>query len=204
MDNKNIEKIFDFATTVSTLKNELRFKASKDVKGDTVASHTWRMSLLVFMIAQELKLDIDVLRATKIALIHDLPEAITGDLDAYLVFKNNELKINKDDEEKQAMELIKSKLPEGVGEEIYDLWKDYNEKNSLEARFVYSMDKVEGVWSYLEFQNNGFHDNGLVATYHNPGYELFPELKPVLDYVRKYIKEEFKKRDIEWKKEYEV
>jgi len=57
---ENIEKIFEFATTVGKLKEEFRFKASKDIKGDTVAAHTWRMSLLIVIVAQELKLDIDI------------------------------------------------------------------------------------------------------------------------------------------------
>ena len=199
----NIDKIFEFATVVGKLKKELRFKSSPDIEGDTVASHVWRLTLLLVIIAQELELDINILKAVKIALIHDLPEAITGDIDAKIIYENNKIKDQKNLDEIGAIKNLKKMLPKKVGNEIYGLWKDYEKKGSPEARFVYSMDKIEGLWSYLEFQKGDFHNNDLVATYINEGYQNFPEIKEVLDYVKNRVKKEFKKRNIEWKKEYD-
>jgi putative hydrolase of HD superfamily len=174
---ENIEKIFEFATVVSSLKTELRFKAAKNFEGDTVASHIWRLILLLVIISKELNLKIDILHAIKIALIHDLPEALVGDIDALLVFNNKELKIKKNKDEKIAIKKIIKILPENIGQEIYELWKDYDEKNSPEARLVYSLDKIEAIWTNLELETGQFDNNDLKATHINVGYKTYPELK---------------------------
>ena len=83
---KNIKQIFDFLHKVENLKRTYRFKTIKNIEGDSVADHTWRLTLMTFIIADELKLDINILKSLKLALTHDIPESITDDIDARLVY----------------------------------------------------------------------------------------------------------------------
>jgi len=79
MEKENIEKIFDFMHVVNDLKKTKRY-GEFDVYKESSADHSWRLALMSFILADEIKLDIDVLKAVKIAIVHDLPEAITGDI----------------------------------------------------------------------------------------------------------------------------
>ncbi|MGH2411415.1 MAG: HD domain-containing protein, partial [Chloroflexota bacterium] len=44
---------------------------------ESVAAHSWRLAVLAWIVASEVGLDAN--RAMAIALMHDLPEAVTGD-----------------------------------------------------------------------------------------------------------------------------
>ncbi len=204
MKDRNIEKIFELASLISRLKDEKRFKTVKNFDGDTVAAHSWRLAILVFLIAEELKLDINVLRAVKLALVHDFPEAVTGDLDAHLLYKNVKLRKDKIDNEIVAIDKISSILSFSGKEELKKLWNEYSEADTKEARYVYVLDKIEGVYTFIEPSDSNHYNNpDLIATYCIKGYKLFPELKPVLDFVQNKIKLKFDERDFPWKKEYD-
>lgn len=199
----NLEKVFNFATLISKLKTEKRFKATKKFDGDTVASHSWRLAVLTFLIAEELSLDIDILRAVKLALVHDFPEVITGDIDAHLTYKNSDLRASKAEKENIAIDKLSAILSGLQGTEIKNLWKEYSERKTEEAKYVHVLDKVEGLYTFIEVEKADHYNNyDLMATYCVKGYKIFPELKPVLDFIQNKVKKNFEDNDIEWKEEY--
>jgi putative hydrolase of HD superfamily len=199
----NLEKVFNFATLISKLKTEKRFKATKKFAGDTVASHSWRLAVLTFLIADELNLDINILRAVKLALVHDFPEAITGDIDAHLVYKNKNLKVEKFEKENIAIDELSAILSGLQGTEIKNLWTEYSEQKTKEAKYVHALDKVEGLYTFIEVDRaDHYHNYDLMATYCIKGYKNFPELKPVLDFIQNKVKKNFEDNGIEWKAEY--
>jgi putative hydrolase of HD superfamily len=200
----NLEKVFNFATLISKLKTEKRFKATKKFDGDTVASHSWRLAVLTFLIAEELKLDVDILRAVKLALVHDFPEAITGDIDAHLVHNDNHLKTEKIEKENIAINELSAVLSDLQGIEIKNLWMEYSNQESKEAKYVYALDKIEGLYTFIEVDGvDHYHNYDLMAKYCVEGYKIFPELKPVLDFIQNKVRKKFEDNGIEWKKEYD-
>jgi putative hydrolases of HD superfamily len=200
---ENLEKIFDFLHVVCELKNTKRY-GTYDIEADSSADHSWRLSLMSFVIADELKLDIDILKAMKIAIVHDLPEAITGDI-AYMEIKNgNVTKEEKQKNEIIAMKKLKSLLPEKVGEEIIGLWEEYEYSKTKEGMFIKALDKIETITHVVERGRN-YNDLDLIATYPDRYVNVknFPELIPVLKELKKRLRKEFEKRGLEWKKEYD-
>jgi 5'-deoxynucleotidase YfbR-like HD superfamily hydrolase len=205
MENKkeNLEKIFDFLHVVCDLKNAKRY-GKYDIDADSSADHSWRLSLMSFILCDELKLDIDRLKAMKIAIVHDLPEAITGDI-PYMEINNGS--ITKEEKQKNEILAIKKMteiLPEKIGKEIYELWEEYEYSKTREGLFIKALDKIETIAHVIE-KGRDYSDLDLIATYPDKYVNLknFPELIPVLKELKSRLKKEFEKRGLLWKEEYD-
>ncbi len=197
----NIGKIFDFLNIVSGLKKARRY-GKYNIDADSSADHSWRLCLMSFVIADELKIDIDVMRAMKIAIVHDLPESITGDIPYMDVYNGHILKENKQKDEIQAMNKIVRTLPERIGKEIYDLWEDYDQAKSREALFIKALDKIETT-THVSESVRGYTDLDMIAMYPDKHVNKFKQLKPILSELKSRLKIEFRKRGLPWKKEYD-
>jgi putative hydrolase of HD superfamily len=198
----NLEKIFDFLHKIENLKSTLRYNKTTSGRKESTAEHTWRLALITFIIADELKLNIDVNKAIKIALVHDLAEALTGDIDAILIAEG---KFSKDEKEKQEIEAImnlQKTLPEVIGKEISDLWHEYNDCKTSEAKFVKALDKIETLTQLAESGYKVYDKPEFIANYANKSVKSFPELSEMLKIVKRKLKAEFDKGNIEWKEEY--
>ena len=201
MEENNIEKIFDFLRVVCDLKKSIRY-GEYDIDADSSADHSWRLALMTFIIADEINLCIDKFKAVKIAIVHDLPEAITGDI-AYMKIYNGKMsKEEKQKKEIEAMKKLKSLLPEKVGKEINELWEEYEYSKTKEALFVKALDKMETLAHIIE-KGKRYTDLDLIATYTDKHVKNFPELKKVLKVLKARLKKEFEKRKLPWKKEYD-
>jgi len=86
----DLNKFLKFLELAGKLKTTIRFSTvdeSLKLLRDTSASHSWRLSLLVILMTDELKLNINKQRALEIAIVHDIAESITGDIDATLIHR---------------------------------------------------------------------------------------------------------------------
>ena len=132
---QDIEKIFEFLHIVGNLKSTIRFSKSINMPKDTSASHSWRLALMTMIVSDGLNLDIDKLQAFKLAIIHDIAESITGDIDYRRIAAGEITKEEKQRLEYLAMNQLKEILPKHMGEEIYQLFEEYeNMDNKLLKR----------------------------------------------------------------------
>jgi len=204
-EDKNLKKILNFLHQIGKLKETYRFGESKTLKGDSSADHSWRLALMAAVIANELKLNLDMEKVLKIALIHDLPEAITGDIDARLIAQGKVTKEEKHRKEKEAMEKIQKSLPPKIGKEIYRLWQDYEKGGSKEAKFIKALDKIETLTHFTGIKApNKIDTPELLVVYGNKEVKNFPQLENMFKLVKKEIKKDFKKNGVPWKKEYSI
>ena len=91
-------------------------------------------------------------------LTHDLVEAEVGDVP---YFDRSERRAMKAERERGAIELIRTRLGGAVGQEIYDLWHEYEAKETPEAKFAGALDHLEvqaqhnladiGTWTPIEY-----------------------------------------------------
>ena len=125
------------------LKNELRNGRTSNEKRESVAEHTWRVSLMILVFSNFLDQKICLEKALKIAIVHDLAEIITGDKPYFMYEGQKEMKQARFDQELNAMKHIKNLLPKTIGNELFELWKEFEEGKSYEAKFVKSIDKIE-------------------------------------------------------------
>ncbi len=201
---ENIEKIFNFLQEAEKLKSTLRYCHTTSGRKESTAEHSWRLALMSFMIAEELKLDLDLNRVMKIALVHDLAEALTWDIDAILVANGEVTKEEKERQEIEAMKKIQATLPDSLWKSIFDLWNEYNEAKTKEAIFMKALDKLE---TSVQFEETGYeiYDNHeYIAIYPDKHVKKVPELLGFLKELKKRLKVEFEKWGFEWRDEYDV
>ncbi|KAK1416180.1 hypothetical protein QVD17_31969 [Tagetes erecta] len=139
----------DFLTLCHSLKTTKRKGwVNHGIKGpESIADHMYRMSLMA-LIAGDLP-GINRERCIKIAIVHDIAEAIVGDITP----SDGVPKVEKSRLEQAALNEMCNVLGGGMrAEEIKELWREYEDNASLEANLVKDFDKVEMILQALEYE----------------------------------------------------
>ncbi|MEO8108576.1 MAG: HD domain-containing protein [Ginsengibacter sp.] len=140
---KQITSILKVLALAERLKFELRHSYTSSGRQESVAEHTWRMSLMAVLIEPLLTQKVDTARLLKMIILHDLVEAEATDVSALDVLRNPEIKLAKIEKEKQAIENLRSTLKDTNGQEIYDLFYEFEEKQTYESKVANALDKLE-------------------------------------------------------------
>ena len=103
---------------------------------ESVADHTYAMAIIGMVLSDSQKYNTE--KILKMVLLHDLAESITGDLTPEQKSKEEKLIL-----ENETIEKILKNLPENLQKQYQNIWNEYQENNSEEARFVHQIDKLE-------------------------------------------------------------
>ncbi|GAA0075886.1 HD domain-containing protein [Clostridium sp. CTA-5] len=136
-------KVLEVIKLGEKLKFEMRHSWLSNGRQESVAEHTWMVSLMALLIEPYLTQKVDSSRLLKMIIIHDLVEAEAGDIPAFDTMNNDDLKKLKSEKEIKAIENIRDTLGNGLGEEVYNLWFEFENKNTYEAKVANAMDKLE-------------------------------------------------------------
>ncbi|MFB6175259.1 MAG: HD domain-containing protein [Candidatus Nanohalobium sp.] len=121
---------------------------------ESVADHSWGVAFLTLFYADEA--DVDVEKALKIAVVHDIAEAETGDLVTRAIDEKQDVdEEEKEEMEKEVVEELSGLLESG---ELEQLWKEYEERESREAKFVKDMDMIDMCLQALKYEKEGSYD----------------------------------------------
>lgn len=96
--------------------------------------------MLACLTAPHLERPINLERALKIIIVHDLIEAIVGDVPYTEVGARQE---NKTKNEHAAIDQLVTTLPAPAAEETKELWFEYENLTTPEAHFVKALDNLE-------------------------------------------------------------
>lgn len=204
MKEQKISDILKFLQRSKDLESAKRYRVSLRGTQNTVAEHSWRIGLMAFVIAAECKINIDMAHTLGLALVHDLAEAKTGDIDAYAQIQGGaEVIKEKATQEALAMHQMTDDL--SFGDWIYSLWREYEDQTTTEAKFVKALDKIEGFLHIAEGEVNMYIPKEFHADYANKAVEAFdeathhfPELKNLLDTVKEDLRTQFEKIGVKW------
>jgi putative hydrolases of HD superfamily len=200
---ERMEKLYRFFQACAKLKSTYRYSTVPELKNkDSSADHSWRSALMAFMLAEELKLELDVCHAMKLLIVHDLPEAQNGDYDAHLVFAGKVTKEQKLQEEKEALYSITDSLPSDTAEEIRSLWKEFELSRTPEARFAQAIDKLEGMMTIVDA--HAIKEPELSGSYGNKCSQECQQIIPVVRHMKTDLKKVFSEKGFMWKKEYDI
>jgi putative hydrolase of HD superfamily len=158
--------------------------------------------MLAYALHDFYRVDCDIARAVKILAVHDLAEAVTGDIDYRDIVEGKASKSDKAKLEDAAMQRLTSGIG-AFGKEVYALFREYEEQKTKEARFARACDKLEAVSHLIKLGWEVFDAPQIVTFYANDAVRAVPELVPFLRELKKDLKEEFKRGDIPWKPEYD-
>jgi len=120
---------------------------------ESVADHTFRTAVLC-MIFSDLE-DLDGLKMIRMALLHDLPETIIGDLTP------SEKTGEALEREDAAMKHLLSLLPEGLQQRYLKIWLEYIECKTEEAAVVRQLEKLEMTLQAREYEEVQLSPKGL-------------------------------------------
>lgn len=128
--------------------------------GESIADHMYRMSIMTMLAPPALSSRLDIPRCTKMALVHDMAEALVGDLTPV----DKVPKVEKSRREAETMDYLCNSLLGKVhggenGASIREIWQEYEDSETAESHFVHDVDKVELMLQMVEYERA--HDTTL-------------------------------------------
>ncbi|XP_024529927.1 HD domain-containing protein 2 [Selaginella moellendorffii] len=142
--------VIHFLTLCQRLKTTKRAGwLNRDVKNaESIADHMHRMAIMALIAADIPGIDKD--RCVKMAVVHDIAEAIVGDITPADGIPKDE----KSRRERAAIDEMCDILENGrAASEIRELWNEYESNLSPEAKLVKDLDKVEMILQALEYES---------------------------------------------------
>ncbi|RIA88744.1 HD domain-containing protein [Glomus cerebriforme] len=160
MENKsnsayNFTKLLEFFHIVENLKKTKRTGwINHNIKNpESISDHMYRMSILALLLNDD---NLDKNKCIKMAVVHDLAEGIVGDI----VPNEGVTKEEKNRRETEAMQYICKELLENSlqSQEIFSLWQEYENGETMEAKFVKDLDKFEMILQAFEYEKSDKKD----------------------------------------------
>ena len=148
MDPLKLNKRLEFLRAVEPFKQTLRSAHTSAGRKESAAEHTWRLSLMILAFADQLA-GLDLLKLLKMVILHDLGETIHGDIPA----TEQDPSENKAEQERVDFQSLIQPLPCDVQEEFLELWDDYENLRSPEARLAKAFDKLETLLQHTQGKN---------------------------------------------------
>lgn len=143
-------KILEFLELVGRLKHVKRTGwVICDINDcESIAGHMYRMGIMTFLLTEENNpTNLDRFRCLQIALVHDLAECIVGDLTPHCGVTPED----KHRQEDEAMKLIAG-LTGIAGDRMYELYKEYENQTSPEAKFAKDLDRYDMIQQAFEYE----------------------------------------------------
>lgn len=133
-------KQIEFIKEIDKIKYiQRRTKLFNSNRHENDAEHSWHLAMMVLVLSEHSDHKIDVLKVLKMVLIHDIVEIDAGDTFIYDQNKNHD----NTEEELKAAQRIFGLLPSNQAAEFLEIWTEFEEGISNEAKFAKSMDRLE-------------------------------------------------------------
>ena len=176
----DVRSFLDALHIAERLKDTTRHSYTTKGRHESVAEHSWMMTLMAFFIKDEFP-EADMDKVIKMCIVHDLGEAFTGDIPTF-----EKTEANEQTEEELLYGWVKT-LPKNYAEEMTALYNEISERETLEAKVYKAIDSLEALiqhnisdlstWIPKEYELNKTYADDKVA---------FSEyLKTVREEVRK-------------------
>jgi len=178
-----LDQLVQFWEFAARLKSEPRrgwLKKLRLQRSESVADHSFALSLLCLFEGERRGYNVE--RLLKLALLHDLEEAITGDLTPQDKESRGENIVRT--QKISAREQLLSHFPRENQRAYRELWSELENERSKEAQLVHELDKLE-----MALQANAYAKGGIESTKLKEFYESSvgaikdPKLKRLLDEI---------------------
>ncbi|XP_018573411.1 HD domain-containing protein 2 [Anoplophora glabripennis] len=149
MESLNPEEVLKFLDLVNNLKHSSRrgWELCKINNHEKIAGHMYSMAMMTFLLGNNSKLD--RFKCMQLALVHDLAESIVGDITPH----DNIPEDKKHAMEDEAMKELTTHLGSEIGSLIYNLYKEYEAKETPEAKFVKDLDRFDMLFTASHYEH---------------------------------------------------
>ena len=159
-------QLLDILRVAERLKDTTRHCYTSGGRHESVAEHSWRMTLMAYLVADKFP-EADMNKVIKMCLIHDLGECFTGDIPSFDKTAADEAK------EEALLSAWVDSLPEPMHSEWKVLYAEMDARQTLEAKIFKAMDSLEAViqhnesdistWTEMEYDLNQHYGYDKVA-----------------------------------------
>lgn len=135
-----LEKQIQFIVEVDKVKNIFRQTYLSDgERKENDAEHSWHLALSAILLKEYVSEEVDLLKVITMVLIHDLVEIDAGDTYAY----DSAGAKDKREREEKAADRIFSILPTEQGQYFRELWEEFEEYETEEAKYAHLLDNFQ-------------------------------------------------------------
>jgi putative hydrolase of HD superfamily len=148
----------DFVSEIALLK--LVHRRAYDplgVRRENAAEHSWHVALALLAAVGELRVELDLMKALSMALVHDLCEIDAGDTPVY-----GPERADRSAAEARCMERLASLLPR-FGADARELWIEFEAQESVESRWVKVMDRFVPFLVNLRTNGKAWKEQGVAV-----------------------------------------
>lgn len=152
-----IGEYIKIVNTFEAMKRNTRHSWLSDGRRESVAEHSWRLTLMAYFLKDEFP-GADIDKILKMCIFHDIGEAFTGDIPAFVKTAEDEKT------EENTVDKFINTLPEEYRTELAALFDEMNRLETTEAKVYKALDKMEtliqhneadiSTWLPLEYEMN--------------------------------------------------
>ena len=137
-----LDSQFEFIREIDGLKKISRQTYLSDgSRKENDTEHSWHLALMAVLLSEYANENVDLLRVITMVLVHDIVELDAGDTYAYDDAGN----ATKREREVAAADRIFNILPADQAKYLRNLWAEFEEDSTPEARFAHTLDHVQPV-----------------------------------------------------------
>jgi len=148
MPADELDGVLAFLRAAERLKTVKRSGWTSTGEAESVAEHTWRLCLMAMVVYGQAP-GVDLAKLLRMCIIHDLGEAIGGDVPAPAQVGGSP----KSGQEREDLLTLVAPLPDPLRADIVALWDEYESASSVEARLAKGLDKLETILQHTQGRN---------------------------------------------------
>lgn len=165
MKTSELLKQIDFIKEIDKIKYiQRKTKLFNSERHENDAEHSWHLAMMALVLKEYSNEEVDLLKVIKMLLLHDIVEIDAGDTFIYDQNKNHK----NTAEEMKAAKRIFGILPKTQAEEFIQIWMEFEDGFSKEAKFAKAMNRFEpllqntcnngGTWAEFEVKYKSVYE----------------------------------------------
>ncbi len=158
---KRLEQQFQFIVEIDKLKSVLRRTyLVNDSRRENTAEHSWHLTVMAVLLTEHANEQIDLLRVLKMLIVHDIVEIDADDTFCY----DDVGALTKADREIRAADRIFNLLPEDQARELRNLWEEFEQRVTNEAKFAAALDRLIPLLHNYHTEGKSWREHGITST----------------------------------------
>lgn len=138
---ENLEAQLAFIRELDKLKGVYRLARVKtdENRRENSAEHSWHLCLIAHVLLDYVDEPVDINKVIRLLLVHDIVEIDAGDTFA---FASQSALDEQPEKELRAAKRLFGLLPKHQGEELLNLWLEFEQRDTPESRYAVAIDRI--------------------------------------------------------------